>query len=182
MDYGEKRGKVRMRELPMGEQIDCVWLQNQLEDLPPGDVGSASALLAQLPEEARTHAAACAECRAAVQDFVDTRQVLAAMSENLPQAGPWFTTRVMRAIATQEREVEERQTGFWVYVRRLAPRLVALATLVLMLGGTWAFQERRAATRAQGGQIGPTEGIFEAVPTAAPNDDIIATAHEDKLP
>jgi len=170
-----------MRELPMGEQIDCVWLQNQLEELPPGDVGSASDLLAQFPQ-ARAHVAACAECRAAVQDFVDTRQVLAAMSENLPQAGPWFTTRVMRAIATQEREVAERQNGFWVSVRRLAPRLVALATLVLMLGGTWAFQERRAATRVQGGQMGPAESIFEATPTTAPNDDIVATAHEDKLP
>lgn len=171
-----------MRELPMGEKFNCEWLQNQLEGLPPGDVGTANELLAQLPEQARAHAAVCAECQAAVQDFAETRQVLAAMGENLPQAGPWFTTRVMRAIAAQEQEIETRQNGFWVNVRRLAPRMVAFATLLLMLGGTWAFQERRAATRVQGAQMGPVESIFEGAPTTPPNDDIIATAHEDKLP
>ena len=88
------------------------------------------------------------------------------MKESLPEAGPWFTTRVMQAIAAQEEEIEERQNGFWTSVRRLAPRLVAFATLLLMLGGTWAFQERRAA-RANGPQMGPAEGIFEAVPSCA---------------
>jgi hypothetical protein len=171
-----------MRELPMGEKINCEWLHNELEGVSPGDVCTASALFAQLPEEARAHTAVCAECQAAVQDFVDTRQALAAMAENLPQAGPWFTARVMRAVAAQEKEIEERQNGFWVYVRRLAPRMVAFATLLLMLGGTWAFQERRAATRVQGAQMGSVESIFERTPTTPPNDDIIATAHEDKLP
>lgn len=171
-----------MRELPLDEKINCEWLQNELEGLPPGNVGAASGLLAQLTEETRAHVALCAACQDTLQDFADTRQVLAAMGENLPQAGPWFTTRVMGAIAAQEKEAEERQNGFWYNVRRLAPRMVAFATLLLMLGGTWAFQERRAASRVQGAQMGPAESIFEAVPTTPPNDDIIATIHEDKLP
>jgi len=171
-----------MRELPMGEKINCEWLRDQLEELPPGTARDAGALLTQLPEEVRAHAAGCAECQAALQDSVDTRQVLAAMNSNSPQPGPWFTARVMNAIAAQEQAMEERQNGFWVNVRRLAPRLVALATLLLMLGGTWAFQERRAASRVQGAQMGPIESIFEGAPATPPNDDIIATTHEDKLP
>jgi len=170
-----------MRELPMGEKINCEWLRNELEGLRPGDAGNASPLLVQLPEELRAHAAACAECQAALQNWADTRQAFAAMSEDLPQPGRWFTARVMGAIAAQEHDIEERKNGFWVNVRRLAPRLVALATLLLMLGGTWAFQERRAASSMQGTRMGPVESIFEGVP-APPNDDIIATAHEDKLP
>lgn len=166
----------------MGEKINCEWLQNHLEGLPPGDAGKLSEVLTQLSEDVRAHAAACAECQAALQDFADTRGVLAVMSKHLPQPGPWFTARVMSAIAAQEHEIEERQNGFWVNVRRLAPRMVALATLLLMFGGTWAFQERRAASRVQGAQMGPAESLFEGAPATAPNDDIIATAHEDKLP
>jgi hypothetical protein len=171
-----------MRELPMGDKINCERLLNQLEGLPSSAGDKASELLELLPEEAREHAAACSECQAVLQDFANTRQTLAMMRENLPQPGPWFAARVMGAIASQEREAEERQNGFWVNVRRLAPRMVALATLLLMLGGTWAFQERRAASRVQGAQMGPVESLFEAAPVAAPNDDIIATVHEDKLP
>jgi hypothetical protein len=171
-----------MRELPMGEKMNCEWLRDELEGLAPGEVGTAGDLLAQLSEAARAHASACPECESVVRDFADTRQALAAMQEHLPQAGPWFTTRVMQAIATQEQEIEERQNGFWTNVRRLAPRMVAFATLLLMLGGTWAFEERRAASRAQGAQMGPLESMFEGTPSTPANDEIIATAHEDKLP
>jgi hypothetical protein len=81
----------------------------------------------------------------------------------------------MNSIAAQEHEAEERQEGFWIGVRRLAPRFVALATLLLMLGGTWAFQERRAAN-SRALEMGSGEGIFETAPSAPANDDIIAIA------
>lgn len=81
----------------------------------------------------------------------------------------------MNSIAAQEYETEERQEGFWIGVRRLAPRFVALATLLFMLGGTWAFQERRAAN-SRALEMGPVEGIFESAPSAPANDDIIAIA------
>jgi hypothetical protein len=170
-----------MKELPKEKQLVCEWMIGELEGLP-GDEGageSVEVLLARLPEAARQHAAKCAQCESAVQDFVDTRLALAEMKESLPEAGPWFTTRVMQAITAQEEEIEERQNGFWTSVRRLAPRMVAFATLLLMLGGTWAFQERRAA-RANGPELRPTEGIFEATPPTPVNDDIIASAVEEK--
>ena len=123
----------------------------------------------------RSHAAECAECRHAVEDFADTRSALAELE--LPEAGPWFTKRVMNAIAAKENEIEERVNGFWIGVRRLAPKLVAFATLVLMLGGTWAFQEHRAHSVSRPA-IGPAEGIFENVPSQPANDDIVASVHE----
>ena len=150
-----------MKELPKDEQLICEWMTGELEGLPSGegDGETAEELLVRLPEAAREHAAKCAECENAVRDFVDTRLALAEMKESLPEAGPWFTRRVMQGIAAREEEIEERQNGFWTGVRRLAPRIVAFATLLLMLGGTWAFQERRAA-RANGPQTGAGRGNF----------------------
>jgi len=162
-----------MMELPKGEVMNCEWFLNALEDLPAG--GSISAtpevLLSKLPVGASEHAPHCAECRAALEDFAETRQAFLGSASKGAVPGPWFTARVMNAIASQEHEREERQEGFWIGVRRLAPRLVALATLLLMLGGTWAFQERRAHRALE---MGPAEGIFENVPSAPVNDDVIA--------
>jgi hypothetical protein len=170
-----------MKELPKDDQLVCEWMIGELEGLPSGDGAgeTVEVLLARLPGAAREHAAKCTECESAVRDFVDTRLALAHMKESLPEAGPWFTTRVVQAIAAQEEAIEERQNGFWTGVRRLAPRIVAFATLLLMLGGTWAFQERRAA-RANGPELRPAEGIFEAGPATPANDDIIASASEEK--
>ena len=172
-----------MKELPKGGNMNCEQFLNELEELPNGEARGVTAevLLKNLPVEARAHAANCKECAATVEDFADARRALAGMPESLPEAGPWFTQRVMRAIAVQEEEMEERQNGFWTSVRRLAPRLVAFATLLLMLGGTWAFEVRRTS-RTRGPEVGPAEGIFESMPTTAVNDDVIASAHEEQMP
>jgi hypothetical protein len=155
--------------------MNCELLLSELEGLPAGP--AESTMLAQLPLAAREHAVVCASCEAAVRDFVETRRALGGMRESLPETGPWFTQRVMRAIAAQEQAMEETQDGFWASVRRLAPRMVAFASLLLMLGGTWAFEVRRAA------QARPVEGIFETTPSVPVNDVIAhATGSEDQLP
>jgi hypothetical protein len=169
-----------MNELPKGAKVNCEWFLSELEGLPTGDA-TAEVLLRRLPEEARSHAADCAECAAAVRDFAETRVALEGMEESFPEPGPWFMRRVMQAIAAQEAEIEEKQNGFWSSVRRLAPRLVAFAMLVLMLGGTWAFELQRAA-RTNKPELRPAEGIFEATPSVQANDDVIASASEEKLP
>jgi len=172
-----------MSELPREEKVNCEWFRDELEAIPANGPGRASAeeLLRRLPESAREHAAGCAECRMALEDFAETRVALEGMVGTLPEPGPWFTRRVMQAVAAQEAELEEKQNGFWIGVRRLAPRMVAFAMLLLMLGGTWAFQVRRT-TLAKGQQLAPAEGIFEATPTAANDDVVIASTHEEKAP
>jgi hypothetical protein len=154
--------------------MNCELFLSELEGLPSG--AAESAMLAQLPLSAREHAAVCASCEAAVRDFVETRRALGGMQESLPEAGPWFTRRVMREIAAQEQALEETQDGFWASVRRLAPRMVAFASLLLMLGGTWAFEERRAA-QAHGPEVRPVEGIFETTPSVPANDDVIESTN-----
>jgi hypothetical protein len=173
-----------MKVLPKDAEVNCEWFLNELEGLPTNGPKGATAevLLSRLPEEAREHALRCAECGAATQEFAETRRALENMAETLPKAGPWFTQRVMQAIAAQEEEIEETVSGFWSNVRRLAPRLVAFATLLLMLGGTWAFQERRAS-RTRGPEMRPAEGIFETAPSTPVTDDVIASVHhEEQVP
>lgn len=166
-----------MNELPKDEKVNCEWFLNLLEALPADrlEMATSERLLTELPQLARDHVSQCADCRAAVADFADTRQLFHELSRKSLEPGPWFTRRVMNSIAAHEHEAEERQEGFWIGVRRLAPRFVALATLLLMLGGTWAFQERRAAN-SRALEMGPAEGIFESVPSTPINDDIIAIA------
>ncbi|MGB9433409.1 MAG: hypothetical protein WBQ89_14290 [Candidatus Acidiferrum sp.] len=172
-----------MKELPKDEQVNCEWFLNELEGFPPDESRGATTevLRTRLPEEARVHAARCAECGRALEDLAVTRRALEGMEEGFPEAGPWFTRRVMQAIGAREEEIDEKQNGFWSNVRRLAPRLVAFATLLLMLGGTWAFEEHRAA-RSRGPEMRPSEGIFESLPSTPVNDDVIASAYEERLP
>jgi hypothetical protein len=136
----------------------------------PGEVNSQT-VLAQMSSAARGHARVCAECGAAVEDLAETRKALLPMSTPVAQAGPWFAARVMAAIRARENELEERSNGVWLGVRRLAPRLVALCTLVLVLGTTWAVELRRAEL-ARPPELGAAESVFEAVP-APLNDDVL---------
>jgi hypothetical protein len=164
-----------MSDTPKGATVNCEWFLNQLEDSPP-DLISLQDLLSAMTENVRAHATSCVECAQTLEDFAEIRMLLNPMEKTLPEPGPWFTRRVMNAIGAQEAELEDRVNAFWIGVRRLAPRLVAFATLLLMIGGTWAFQEQRA--HRQNGQSPTIEGIFESVPSAPANDDIIASVNE----
>ncbi|HTQ96783.1 MAG TPA: hypothetical protein VMH89_08255 [Candidatus Acidoferrum sp.] len=161
--------------------MNCELFLGELEALETNapKVSTAEGLLLRLTDAAREHATGCGECRAALEDFAETQRALARMEESLAEPGPWFTRRVMNAIAAQEAELEEKLNGFWIGVRRLAPRLVALAGLLLVLGGTWAFQVQRS-TRQHGTQ--GTDGIFESVPNTPANDDVIASVNEVAKP
>jgi hypothetical protein len=175
-----------MKEMPNGAGVNCEWFLNELEGLPAGEGAgdTPEVLLLSLPEPAQRHAASCAECKSALEDFAETRSAFAHeadMSDFLPEPGPWFIPRVMNAIAAEEAAIEERQNGFWIGVRRLAPRLVAFATLVLMLGGTWAFEERRSSPQPAP-EVRPAEGIFESYPVAPVNDDVLVSENEVTRP
>lgn len=168
-----------MKELPNGGKVNCEWLRNELEALPAtGPRGATQEEFRNaLAVEAHEHLSQCAECEAALEDFALARRALQRMRSTLDEPGPWFTRRVMNAIAAEEVELEETQNGFWISVRRLAPRIVAFATLLLMLGGTWMFAQRHAA-QTRGQELLPAEGLFELTPDPATNDDVIATYYE----
>jgi hypothetical protein len=170
-----------MSDRPKDTKENCEWFLNELEELPAEGPKwtTPQELLTRMPEAAREHAARCANCEAALQDFVDTRRALEEMRAGLPEAGPWFTGRVMAAIVAQEEEIEEKKNGVWISVRRLAPRLVAFAAVLLVLGGTWALELRRA-DQARGPEVRPAESLFETAPSTPVNDDLIASRYEEQ--
>jgi len=158
-------------------EISCERFLEELEELP---LETSGALHELLPQQARQHAADCASCKAALEDFSEARQALTPMRGTIHEPGPWFVSRVLAAIQATERELEEQAEGVWVSVMRIAPRLAAFAAVLLVFGGTWAMELHRAQ-RSRQPQLQPAEGLFESAPTPA-NDDIVALNYEETQP
>jgi hypothetical protein len=169
-----------MNDRPMGAEMNCEAFLADLEELPVEAPGAATAAdwRRMLSESAREHLARCTSCQGALQDFAETREAMAEVKKGLPEPGPWFAARVMARIRAQEKEIEEQMNGVWVNVMRLAPRLAALAAVLLVVGGTWALQLRRADDARQK-TMRPAESLFESAPTTLANDDIVATTYEE---
>lgn len=150
----------------------CERTLEELERVPREGDGlvTASRVLGMVSAEARAHAAKCAGCREAVEQLAETRNLLGPLSEAQAEPGPWFVTGVMAAIEAQERE-EERE-GVWANVRRLAPRLVAFCTLLLVLGGTWAIQVKKTEN-AERKNASHEESLFEPTGAMPLNDDVL---------
>ncbi len=168
-----------MSNFPDGAKVNCEEFLNELEQLP-GDATLATAhALRGLPAPMRAHGQACADCAAALEDFVETRKALAPMKALLPEAGPWFAKRVMANISAREDEIDERANGVWISVRRLAPRLAAIAVLLLVIGGSWAVEIRRAE-QSRERQVQPVDSLFEGSGNTPVNYDIIASVSEEQ--
>jgi hypothetical protein len=168
-----------MSGFPKGTKVNCERFLNELEELPGETTVSAAQLLYRLPAEVRAHGEACADCATALEDLVETRGALEPKKAMMPEAGLWFTKRVMAAISARESEIEERTNSVWISVRRLAPRLAAFAVLLLVLGGAWAMALRRADQTRQR-QMQPGDSLFEGNPSTPLNYDIIASVSEEQ--
>jgi len=168
-----------MNDRPSDAEMSCEVFLADLEEFPVETPGATTAadLRRLLSESAREHLARCTSCQTALEDFADTRKAMTEMKKSLPEPGPWFAARVMARIRAQEKEIEEQVNGVWVNVMRLAPRLAAFAAVLLVLGGTWALELRRADDARQ--KTRPVEGLFESAPTTPASDDIVATIYEE---
>jgi hypothetical protein len=144
----------------------------ELVRLPEEVQTEMGALLRAMPADVRGHVPECGNCAMAIEDFVDTRNllVLAARNASVIKPGPWFSTKVMNAIAGKEKEMEERD-GVWQNIMKLAPRLAAISALVLMLAGTWAVQTQKNVEARQMRQ--PGESLFEPAGPPALDDDVM---------
>lgn len=173
-----------MKDLSKDAKVNCEMFLNELEEFTADGLSGAmpEQLRARMTEALRAHGARCTSCEEALQDFAETRKALEQMRTGLPEAGSWFTVRVMNAIAAEEEEIEEKKEGVWISVRRMAPRLVAFAAVLLVLGGSWAIEVRRA-DQAHRPAARPAESLFEGTPSTAINDDIVAdTYYEEQAP
>ncbi len=166
-------------ELEM-KNSECGRFLEELEGVAASDAKEVNAqtVVTQMSSQARGHAEVCAECRGAVEDLAETRRALLPMGTPVAEAGPWFAARVMAAIRAKENELDERSNGVWLGVRRLAPRLVALCTVVLLVGTTWAYQMRQQDLARQL-QLQSGESVFESVP-APLNDDVLVGAQGER--
>jgi anti-sigma factor RsiW len=125
--------------------------------------------------EVRTHLTSCGEC----QIFADElRQVRGMLRQDFggPQPGPFFLARVMASIADQEVELEKR-SQIWVAVPRLAYRLTVLASLTLLVAGSWLYQPpSHKSTTASVNAEQSSEGLVEGSTSTIQDDFLLSTA------
>ena len=97
-------------------------------------------LLAQLPESCRTHLNVCGDCRIFADELLDVRGMFVGEPAG-PQPSPYFMARVMASIADREWQLAEKETQTWAAVPRLAYRFSVLASLLLLIAGSWLYQK-----------------------------------------
>ena len=120
----------------------CRDFQIGLEDAAGGAPGAQKLadLLAVVPGAMREHAAVCADCRAAAENLLAARALMAEMPSHAAMGGPWFAPRVMAAIAARTAELG-RATDTWTFLPKLAARLTWASTIALLLASGWLYQK-----------------------------------------
>jgi hypothetical protein len=167
-----------MLRLPKKESSGCREFREELETTPLGVTtgNELSRVQEHMSPASREHASGCAECREAEEDLAVTRSALQPLEELAGESGPWFSTRVMAAIAARQAEMDLRD-GVWMSVRRLAPRLVVASTLLLVLASTWTYQLRHTDVTRRA-QAVSSDTVLEPGGAAPLNDDVLISASE----
>ena len=148
----------------LGRSAGCRDLRDALEVSSSGVV---------LSPALAAHLSACADCRAAAEEFNASRALLKALPSVRHAPSPWFAARVMSAIAAREAELR-RSLDVWASVPRLAARLTWVSALALLLAGTWLYERPRSTTPQA------DESLFDIAPSsAAPQSDLPAAFSEN---
>ena len=131
-----------MRNLLSKRSAECRDFQSQLEDAASATPGAKelSELLTAAPAALREHAAACSACRAAAENILEARALLAELPSHAALAGPWFAPRVMAAIAARKAEFS-RAADTWTFLPKLAARLTWASAVALLLASGWLYQK-----------------------------------------
>jgi predicted anti-sigma-YlaC factor YlaD len=148
---------------------ECQLTQDALERS-----SSRAAEVLAFPESVRTHLASCGDCRIIAAELVEVRGMLRTELAG-PQPGPFFLTRVMASIA--EREVEsEKRSQIWAAVPHLASRLTLIASLTLLVAGSWLYQppSHKAATSGVSAEQS-SEGLVEGSAVTIQDDFLLSS-------
>src|SRR5580698_4238100 len=126
---------------------ECRQFQMQLEDAAGAapNAKEVSGLLAAAPASLKEHTIACANCRAAAENILAARALLAELPSYAATAGPWFAPRVMAAIAARKAELS-RAADTWTFLPKLAARLTWASAIALLLASGWLYQKPVATT------------------------------------
>lgn len=134
-------------------------------------------LLTGVPEDEKTHVQSCPDCKDAVSDLLESRALFRNWNAAGVQGNPFFAERVLAAIASRESEMEQA-TRTWAVVPKLAARLAGIATLVLLIAGTWIY-EGPARKQANQPVVEPGSQLFEDNATVpADRDEVLVSLLE----
>jgi hypothetical protein len=153
---------------------DVMALNNVARESMAPDTIAPDALLARLPEGARKHVNHCGDCRSAARELLEVRAMFQ-REDTGAQPGPYFLARVMAAIADRELELE-KSSQTWAAVPRLAYRLSVLASLTLLVAGSWLYQQPHHATVAGVTTAQSNEGLVDGGGTI--QDDFLLSSAE----
>lgn len=170
---------------------DCEDTRDELERSSGGADGDHGValrmLLTRLPEAARKHVRQCEDCQIYADELVQVRAIFESgkpfgsaeeMQPDFQQGShpsPYFMGRVMRSILDREAELENAAQT-WAAVPRLAYRVSVLASLTLLIAGSWLYQHpRHSATIAVNTQQN-AEGLVEGGTNSVQDDLLLTTA------
>lgn len=158
---------------------ECGKLRDLLEDSAAARPGTAriEELTGGWSATERGHLAACRLCQMAAQDILATREIFKGIGSLRGQSRPWFSTRVMAAIAAHERELAERAST-WLAVPKFASRLALASAALLLLTSTWLYERPLTAPNQQAASLAAQESLFEA-PATTNQDDVLVPVQEN---
>jgi hypothetical protein len=133
-------------------------------------------LLADASPQQRAHAAACEDCRKALEEFLATRVLLSALQPQMDVPRPWFASRVMSAIAARGSESSRLATA-WTAVPKLASRLAWISAVAILVASTWLYQ-KPVTSMGQSGADPSAETLFETPSQQANQDDVLVSMVE----
>jgi hypothetical protein len=170
-----------MWNLLKGKSEDCKRLQNGLEEFAAArpEAGNSRELLAEMAAAERDHVAGCGECREAVQDIFASREIIKSAAFRSVEAAPGFATRVMNAIAAQERELAVVASA-WSEFPRFASRLAWAAGILLLAGSTWLYEKAAPGPSHPTTGASTQESLFDSAPTANQDDVLISMAGNNR--
>jgi hypothetical protein len=157
---------------------ECRGFRMQLEDAAGAVPGAKELpeLLESAPTALKEHAVACADCRAAAENILAARALLAVLPSYASTAGPWFAPRVMAAIAARKAELS-RAADTWTFLPKLAARLTWASAVALLLASGWLYQ-KPVSTSAKPVVTDITgEPVADTV-TPATNDEVLVSLSE----
>lgn len=157
----------------------CRDFQTQVEDAAGAALTARELpeLLAALPEPLKKHTTECGSCRAAANNILEARALLAELPSRATIAGPWFAPRVMAAIAARKAELG-RATDTWTFLPKLAARLTWASAIALLLASGWLYQAP-ASTSTRPAVVTDITGeplVYSATP--ADNDEVLVSLAE----
>ena len=158
---------------------ECERLRDLLEDSAAGLPAATrmEELSEAWPAAQRNHLATCGRCQEAAQDLLATREIFKGVGSATGMVRPWFSTRVVAAIAARERELTEAAST-WLAVPKLASRLALAPGALLLVASTWLYERPLPAPNQQASTLAAQESLFEPPPPAN-QDDLLVPVQDD---